>query len=82
MSAQSKYRAFISYSHADEKWAAWLHRALETYKIPKHLIGKPTDFGPVPERLAPIFRDRDELATSTELGGALTATMPSRWSLP
>ncbi len=82
MSEQSKYRAFISYSHADEKWAAWLHRALETYKIPKHLIGKPTDFGPVPERLAPIFRDRDELATSTELGGVLTATMPSRWSLP
>ena len=71
MSDQYKYRAFISYSHADEKWAAWLHRALETYKVPKYLVGKATDFGPVPERIAPIFRDRDELATSTELGGAL-----------
>ncbi len=75
MSGQYKYRAFISYSHADEKWAAWLHRALETYKIPKHLVGKTTDFGPVPEKLAPIFRDRDELATSTELGGALTEAL-------
>jgi len=33
-----KYRAFISYSHADEKWAGWLHKALETYRIPKHLV--------------------------------------------
>ncbi len=75
MSEQYKYRAFISYSHADEKWAAWLHKALETYKIPKHLVGQVTDFGPVPERLTPIFRDRDELATSTELGGALTEAL-------
>ena len=75
MSGQYKYRAFISYSHTDEKWATWLHRALETYKIPKHLVGKETDYGPVPEKLAPIFRDRDELATSTELGGALTEAL-------
>jgi len=75
LSGQYKYRAFISYSHTDEKWATWLHRALETYKIPKHLVGKETDYGPVPEKLAPIFRDRDELATSTELGGALTEAL-------
>ena len=75
MSEQYKYRAFISYSHADEKWAAWLHRALETYKLPKHIVGKATDYGPVPERIAPVFRDRDELATSTELGGVLTEAL-------
>ncbi len=75
MSGQHKYRAFISYSHADEKWAAWLHKALETYKVPKHLVGKATDYGPVPERIAPIFRDREELASSTELGDVLTEAL-------
>ena len=75
MSGQHKYRAFISYSHADEKWAAWLHKALETYKVPKHLVGKASEYGPVPERIAPIFRDREELATSTELGDVLTEAL-------
>jgi tetratricopeptide (TPR) repeat protein len=70
-----KYRAFISYSHADEEWAKWLHRALETYKVPKRLVGRETPFGPVPERLAPVFRDRDELATATSLGDILTAAL-------
>jgi len=70
-----KYKAFISYSHADEKWASWLHKALETYRVPKHLVGQPTDFGPVPERLAPVFRDREELASATNLGDTLTEAL-------
>lgn len=70
-----RYRAFISYSHADEPWAKWLHRALETYRVPKRLVGKLTPYGPVPERLTPIFRDRDELATATSLGETLTAAL-------
>jgi hypothetical protein len=28
------YRAFISYSHADEAWGKWLHKALETWRAP------------------------------------------------
>ena len=72
---QFRYRAFISYSHADEEWAKWLHRALETYRIPKRLVGKETAYGPVPERIAPVFRDRDELATATSLGEILTAAL-------
>ena len=63
-----RYRAFISYSHSDEKWARWLHRALESYRVPKHLVGTETQFGTIPARLAPVFRDRDELATATDLG--------------
>jgi len=70
-----KYKAFISYSHADEKWASWLHKALETYRVPKHLVGQPTEFGPVPDRLAPVFRDREELASSTNLGDTLTEAL-------
>ena len=77
MSAQQqfKYRAFISYSHADEEWAKWLHKSLETYRLPRRLVGRETEFGPVPQRLAPVFRDRDELATATNLGDILTAAL-------
>ncbi len=70
-----KYRAFISYAHADEKWARWLHRSLETYRLPKHLVGQKTEFGEVPAKLAPVFRDRDELASATDLGEKLTAAL-------
>ena len=75
MDTHFKYRAFISYSHADEQWATWLHKALETYRVPKHLVGRETEFGPVPERFAPVFRDRDELATATSLGNTLTRAL-------
>ncbi len=68
MKRDFKYKAFISYSHEDSKWADWLHRCLETYRVPKHLVGKITDRDPVPKRLAPIFRDRAELPTATDLG--------------
>jgi tetratricopeptide (TPR) repeat protein len=70
-----RYRAFISYSHSDESWAKWLHRALETYRVPKRLVGRQTAFGAVPERLAPVFRDREELATATSLGETLTQAL-------
>ena len=61
-----RYRAFISYSHSDEKWASWLHKSLERYKPPKHLIGEIGGLGRIPAKLSPVFRDRDELASATD----------------
>ncbi|MBV8496624.1 MAG: toll/interleukin-1 receptor domain-containing protein [Gammaproteobacteria bacterium] len=61
------YRAFLSYSHQDRGWANWLHKALETYRVPGRLVGTRTAAGTIPRRLAPIFRDRDELASATDL---------------
>jgi tetratricopeptide (TPR) repeat protein len=75
VSQTCKYKAFISYSHADEKWAAWLHNALETYRVPKRLIGEATPLGAVPARLTPIFRDREELSTATRLDDVLTQAL-------
>jgi Flp pilus assembly protein TadD len=75
MSSTYRYKAFISYAHADEKWARWLHRALESYRPPKRLVGTTTPMGEVPPRLAPVFRDREELASSTDLGADLTAAL-------
>lgn len=66
-----KYRAFICYSQQDRVAAEKLHRRLENYRIPKHLIGRARAIGPVPARLSPIFRDRDELAASSDIGAEL-----------
>jgi formylglycine-generating enzyme required for sulfatase activity len=53
-----KYRAFISYSHADSDWAKWLHRAIESYPIGKDLAGRFTERGEIPSALRPVFRER------------------------
>jgi tetratricopeptide (TPR) repeat protein len=70
-----KYRAFISYSHRDSKWASWLHSSLEKYRPPKPLIGTVTNRGAVPKRLSPIFKDRDELPSATDLGTLINAAL-------
>jgi tetratricopeptide (TPR) repeat protein len=62
-----RYRAFISYSHADKRWSEWLHRSLETYRSPRKLVGRTTSAGPVPRRLTPVFRDRDDLPAAGDL---------------
>ena len=39
--APFKYRAFISYRHKDKVWGDWLHKALESYRVPRELAGQP-----------------------------------------
>jgi len=74
--AGPKYWAFISYSHRDKEWGDWLHRGLEAYKTPKPLAGRVTRRGePVPARLFPIFRDREELPTSADLGSVIAEAL-------
>lgn len=68
MSEPVRYRAFISYSHADEAIAGWLHRAIETYKVPAEIVEK-LDLSS--HRLAPVFRDREEMSSSTDLGAEI-----------
>lgn len=72
---QRRYRAFISYSWADKVWAGWLHRALETYQPPQSLVGQDTPLGPVPNRLHPIFKDREEEAAGHGIGASIEAAM-------
>jgi WD40 repeat protein len=62
-----KYWAFLSYSHTDRQWGDWLHKALETYRIPRRLIGKESRDGKIPARVFPVFRDREELPVSADL---------------
>ncbi len=67
----AKYWAFISYSHRDTRAAVALQRALETYRLPRRLIGTRTAAGEIPAFLKPVFRDRDEM----EAGADLKATV-------
>ena len=76
-----RYWAFISYSHQDSSWGRWLHRALETYRIPQRLVGLPIAAGVVPRRLAPVFRDRDELPTAADLDRSVAEALRQSWSL-
>ena len=59
--AAPHYQAFISYSHADGRFAGWLHRKLEGARLPD----KPNP--PSRQRLSPIFFDRAELAAGPDL---------------
>lgn len=71
-----RYWAFISYSHADKSWADWLHKALENYPMPRDLVGKPCPAdAPIPKRFVPVFRDREELPTATDLGAVIARAL-------
>lgn len=69
---EKKYKAFISYSHADEQAASWLHKGLERYRVPRRLVAA---HGLPSNRLLPIFRDRDELSTSSSLSGTIESAL-------
>jgi hypothetical protein len=65
-----KFRAFVSYSHADENWGAWLQRSLERFRAPKEFAARLTEAGK-PLRLAPVFRDREDLPVAGNLNDAI-----------
>ena len=72
---QHRFYAFLSYSHQDEALADWLHHELEQFHVPRWLAGKLTAAGVVPKRLAPVFRDRHELAAADDLGAEIKAAL-------
>jgi hypothetical protein len=75
MAAERRYAAFISYSHADEKLASWLHRKLEAYRTPGPLVGRTTALGKIGKRVGKVFRDRAELGADHDLGGEIRAAL-------
>jgi tetratricopeptide (TPR) repeat protein len=75
--ADLRYKAFISYSWADAAWGKWLHRAIETYRTPAALVGQDGAFGPVPARLQPVFKDREEEAAGHSISSSVEAALAS-----
>lgn len=66
-----KYFAFISYSHRDERFATKIHRELERIKIPPDLVAGLPQGLQSSTRMRPIFRDKDELPSTSSLPDAL-----------
>ncbi len=66
------YRAFISYAHVDERLAVRLHRRLESYRLPRSLRRQARfAANPGSDQMRPVFRDRDELASSASLSSVI-----------
>jgi tetratricopeptide (TPR) repeat protein len=70
-----KYAAFISYNHKDRRWANWLHRALETYRIPEHLHGRDSPVGVLGPKLLPVYQDREEMVSSADLATSVKVAL-------
>jgi tetratricopeptide (TPR) repeat protein len=79
--ATPRYTAFISYSHKDAAVGRWLHRRLEGYRLPRRLVGSEGERGPVPARLTPIFRDREELPAAGDLSERVRAALADSQAL-
>ena len=69
------YKAFITYSHEDSAFAAWLQKKLESYSVPSRLVDQETAIGKVPSRLRPIFRDREELSAGSNLSETINTAL-------
>ncbi|MEM9617737.1 MAG: tetratricopeptide repeat protein [Pseudomonadota bacterium] len=76
-----RYAAFISYSHSDEAAAGWLHRALEGFKPPEGLAIPAKGALPRADKLAPVFRDREELASGADLPSLITTALEASGAL-
>lgn len=76
-----KYRAFLSYSHADSRVAKWLHGRLERFDIGRDLVGRNTSAGPIPRTLRPIFRDREEFTPGFQLAEQTQVALDNSQSL-
>ncbi|HYO13105.1 MAG TPA: TIR domain-containing protein [Thermoanaerobaculia bacterium] len=72
MTSERTYKAFISYSHSDDRWARWLQRKLEWYRLPRSLRGKTNKNGQrLGTKLGPVFRDREDLGAASSLSEAV-----------
>ena len=66
-SSRYTYYAFISYTGKDEKWARWLQKSLESYRMPSLLLKENRD---IPSRIRPVFWYKTDLS-GTNLTAAL-----------
>lgn len=70
------YKAFVTYSHDDSTAASWLQRSIESYRVPKRLSTRSAQASTdVPNRIRPVFRDRNELPAGSDLSGQINEAL-------
>ena len=52
------YFAFISYKREDERWAKWLKKRLQSYKLPTKTCELHSE---LPRKISPVFLDKDNM---------------------
>lgn len=73
-----QYYAFISYSHKDMKWAKWLQKKLETYKLPSKLQNNEQakrEKAHSAYRIQPVFRDETSINPGKSVDDALNSEL-------
>lgn len=75
-----RFRAFVSYSHADAAIAQRLHKKIETYRLPHHLRDRET-VDPDNGRLGRIFRDREDLPAAEDLSESVKQALAGSQAL-
>jgi tetratricopeptide (TPR) repeat protein len=68
-----RYWAFISYCHQDRKRAARLQANIENFRLPRRSLTG----AQLPERLRPVFRDREALSSGHDLTAAIREALDS-----
>lgn len=76
MLEQFQYYAFISYKREDEKWAKWLQRRLENYRLPSIIRKKDRN---LPVYIRPIFRDQTDLSGGNLEKSLITELLSSKY---
>ncbi|MBT8068775.1 MAG: tetratricopeptide repeat protein [Gammaproteobacteria bacterium] len=66
-----QYSAFISYTHADKRWARWLHKSLESYSVPGSVDTTKSPLHLKGRKLGRFFLDEAELGSSSDLSQSI-----------
>lgn len=85
VNVESRFKAFVSYSHADKVAAQKLHRKLEAYRLPAHLRAVTNDASGANAnsdgRIGVIFRDREDLPAAEDLSESVKAALSASEAL-
>ncbi len=79
MFSSRSYFAFISYAHANKRYARSLQRRLEAFKVHKPVEGNSALIGE--GRLGLIFQDEAELGAAADLGEVLRSALEASQNL-
>lgn len=77
----NRFRAFVSYAHADVAFARRLQRRLEGYRLPSRLTERFSQKDAARHRVGSIFRDQQDLSANSDLSEAIQEALSASEAL-